>query len=659
MDILRSQINFSGCGRCDSAEWHGKVVLLIAVLWSGLNPAHAQSLAPSAAELKRLSIEELMNIDIQVTSVSKRPENLFESASAVQVITYEQIRRSGATVLPEALRLASNLEVAQINARQWAVSARGLLTDTANQLLVMIDGRSLYMPRLAGVFWDVQDLLLENIDRIEVISGPGATLWGANAVNGVVNIITKNAKDTQGLQVSAAAGTELRHQEALRYGGRIGESDFNYRFYIKQQEHDSPVDLSGAEVHAGWRNASGGFRMDGALGEIDSLTLQGNAYRARFEQPIGGQVLALGENVLGRWSRNFSETSALALQMYFDHTSRNAPGTLRDELTTYDVDFQHRFLWNARHSIVWGASYRMYNSETVGTTAQHYIPANRTLTVFSGFIQDEIGLLQDQVKFTFGTKIEHNEYTGVEYQPSVRLAWLIDPRQNLWGAVSRAVRTPARIDREQYLPGGPPYTRIGNDTFESEELLAYELGYRVQPTQRLSLAAAAFYDDYDKVRSIERVNPAAAVPTIIGNGQQGESYGVELTADYLVTDWWRLHVADTEIRVQLRPRPGSSDVSYGANESFDPRHQFSVRSSFDLPRGWQLDASYRRISALNNQNTPAYGELDLRVAWRASEKLELSLTGQNLLHRRHWEFIAQGGIRQIERSVYGKLLWNF
>ncbi|MGC3981844.1 MAG: TonB-dependent receptor [Steroidobacteraceae bacterium] len=614
----------------------------------------AQDAALPAA-LKKLSVEELLNIE--VTSVSKRPERLAETASAIQVITADDIRRSGATSLPEALRLASNLEVAQIDSRRWAISARGLNTDTANELLVMIDGRSLYTPRLAGVFWDVQDTLLEDVERIEVISGPGATLWGANAVNGVINITTKNARDTQGLMVGGATGNELRDFAGIRFGGRAGSSDFNYRVYAKHQFRDGPVLANGNDVTGGWRLNQGGFRFDGNLNSGDELTMQGDVYDGRYAQLAAADVRVKGRNLLTRWSHSTDDTSDFQLQLYYDYTYRDTPGVVAEDLDTYDFDFQHRLALNT-NTLIWGLGYRFYDSDTSKFGAQAYLPPERKLKLFSGFVQDEIEL-HPTLHLTLGTKLEHNDYTGFEFQPSGRLAWRPTAQQTLWSAISRAVRTPARVDRDQYSPGSPPYTRIGNDSFESEKLLAYELGYRLQPTARLSLAIASFYDQYDKIRSIERVNPATASPTVIGNGQQGHSYGGEFTAEYSMTDWWRLRLADTEIRISLRPSAGSTDFSYGANESFDPEHQLSLRSAFDLPRNIQIDASYRHISRIANQNVPAYGEMDVRLGWRALNNLELSLVGQNLLHAHHAEFGAGTARREIERSWYGKLVWSY
>lgn len=611
----------------------------------------------STVQLKQLSIEELMSIE--VTSVSKRPERLSETASAIQVIAADDIRRAGASSLPEALRLATNLEVAQVDSRRWAISARGLNTDTANQLLVMIDGRSLYTPRVAGVFWEVQDTLMEDIERIEVISGPGAALWGANAVNGVINITTRSAHDTQGLLFSGGAGNELRDFQSIRYGGTLGSTDFDYRFYAKHQERDGPVRPNGDDVAGGWWLNQGGFRIDGALSGSDTLTLQGDLYDGRYRAQNLNAIDARGRNLLARWSHEFSSSSALQLQLYYDFTHRDASNALSERLDTYDVDLQHHLAVGERHALTWGLGYRLYDNDLFDFGSnQRYIPAQRTSRLYSGLIQDQIELRRDW-HLTLGSKFEHNDYTGFEFQPSIRLAWLLSPQQTLWGAISRAVRTPARADREQYQPRDPPYTRLGNDTFESEELLAYELGYRVQPTARVSASIAGFYDDYDKLRSVERVDPASPTPTMIGNGQQGRSYGVEISVDYRVTDWWRLHFGDTEIRIHIRPRPGSTDFSYGANESFDPEHQLSLRSSFDLPRDIQIDAAYRHISRIDHQNVPAYGELDLRLGWWVLHNLELSLTGRNLLHARHAEFGAVNNRSEIERSIYGKLMWKF
>jgi iron complex outermembrane receptor protein len=626
------------------------------VILVGYAVAQTEQVLPPPSALKKLSVEELM--DIEVTSVSKRPERLSETASAIQVITQEDIHRSGATRLPEALRLASNLEVAQVDSRQWAISARGFNNTLANKMLVLIDGRTVYTPLFAGVFWDVQDTLLEDIDRIEVISGPGATQWGANAVNGVINVITKHSKGTQGALLEGGGGTELRGFGGMRYGGALAPN-LHYRVYGKYFDRDSTVLPNGQDATDDWHMGQGGFRMDWNASEANLITVQGDYYEGRIAQPGADDIAVSGGNVIGRWSHTISEASELKLQVYFDQTHRNIPGTFAEDLNTYDVDFQHRFPLGERHDIVWGLGYRLIDDDVGNTPALAFLPSQVSRQWFSTFGQDEIALVKDRLHLTLGTKIEHNDYTGFEFQPSGRLAWRVNQQQTLWAAISRAVRTPSRIDREFFVPGSPPFAIAGGPDFDSETLLAYELGYRVQPLPRLALTLAVFYNDYDNIRSLEQVNPPLPIPQVLANEQEGESYGAELTADYRVTDWWRLRAGYTELRIDIRPKPGSTDTTAGSNESHDPERYFSLRSSLDLPGHWELDAAFRYVSRIENQQVPAYGELDVRLGWRPRPELEFSIVGQNLLHDHHAEFGNVAMRREIERGVYGTVLWRF
>ena len=609
--------------------------------------AQAPDSLPSPGALKNMSLEQLMAIE--VSSVSRRPERLSETASAIQVITRDDIRRSGATRLPEALRLATNLEVDQLDASQWAISARGFNSGLANKLLVLIDGRTVYSPLFAGVFWDQQDILLEDIEQIEVISGPGATAWGANAVNGVINITTRPAKETRGLLAVLGGGTELHGLGAVRYGAAIG-SKAHVRAYGKYWDRDGTALPSGQDLPNDWTLGQGGFRLDWDASSVDIITLQGDVYEDRTDL-TPDDLVARGRNVMGRWSRRLSDLSDLKVQVYVDRVHRKVPGAYDDVLNTYDLDAQHRILLSGRHDVVWGVGYRRVEDD-FGSIGLAFSPERVSLETFSGFAQDEIAL-KDQLHLTVGAKLEHNPYTDFEFQPSVRLAWRATERQTIWSAVSRAVRTPSRFDRDLViLPG---------KDFHSEKLVAYELGYRAQPAERLSLSLAAFYNDYDDLRSREPAPSPSLFPLVLANGQEGGSYGLELVARYRPTDWWQLQLGHTELRVEIRPKPGSLDRTFGSAEAADSKHRLSLRSSFDLPEDLEFDAGYRYVSRITNPNllTPGYSELDLRLGWSPIPRLEVSLVGQNLLHARHEEFGSAAAAQSIERGVFAKAVWGF
>jgi iron complex outermembrane recepter protein len=607
----------------------------------------------SAQALKALSIEQLMNL--QVTSVSKRPERLSRTASAIQLITQEDIRRSGASSLPEVLRLATNLQVAQVDSRQWAISARGFNSTTANKLLVLIDGRTVYTPLFSGVFWDVQEVPLADIDRIEVISGPGATLWGANAVNGVINVITKDAKGTQGLRLEGGGGTEQRGFGTVRYGGALG-SAAHYRVYGRGFARDQTDSTSGQGAMDDWHLWQGGVRFDWDPSTTSRFTLQGDLYDGRIAQPSASDIAVSGGNVMAKWSHTISERSGVAGHLYYDRTHRDIPGTFGEDLDTYDVDLQHRARFGTRHDVVWGLGYRLINDRVVNSAAVAFLPPHVARQWFTAFVQDEIALLPDRLHVTLGTKVEHNDYTGVEIQPSGRVNWMLGPSATLWAAVSRAVRAPSRVDRELFAPGQPPYFLAGGPGFHSEEELAYELGFRRQQGS-LALSVATFYSRYHGLRSLEQVNPPPTI--VIGNGQDGESYGAEAAADYWVTQRWRLRAGYTELRVHIWPNPGSTDTSRGATESQTPDRQFFLHSSVDLPADLRLDAGLRAIDDIIKQQVPAYAELNAKLTWQPTVNIGLSVVGRNLLHRRHAEFGAPATRREIERGVYGAVEWRF
>ncbi|HEV2856415.1 MAG TPA: TonB-dependent receptor [Thermoanaerobaculia bacterium] len=616
-------------------------------------PQEAPPVEPS--ELKKLSIEELMEID--VTSVSRRSERVSQAAAAVTVITGEDIRRSGVTSLPEALRLANALHVARFDSRTWAISARGFNISTANKMLVLIDGRSVYTPLFSGVFWDVQDLLLEDVDRIEVIRGPGATLWGANAVNGVINIITKSARQTQGGLVNAGAGNEERGFGALQHGGTLGGRTW-YRAYGKYRSVDALALARGGSAEDPLRMAQGGFRVDGDRSARDSFTLQGDVYDGRIGDLVRADTDVSGGNLLGRWSRRFSEASSLDLQVYWDRTHRRVPVQFEEHRDTWDVDLQHRLPFGGRHDLVWGLGYRSSADDVENSPVLAWVPGERTQSLFTVFAQDEIRLVPDRLRLTLGARLESHEIAGTEVQPTVRVAWTPSERQILWGAVSRAVRAPTRIDQDVRFLAGPVVVVQGSRDFDFEEVVAYELGYRLQPRASASVDLAAFYNVYDHLRSQERPASGAPIPITLANKLNAETYGAELRLNLQATPWWRLYSSYTYFHKDLSLDPGSTDPTGGVSEGNDPDHRFALRSYVDLPGRLELDTWLRYVNRLPSPRVPAYTELDLRLGWRATDRLELSLVGQNLLHDQHAEFFTAMP-KEVERGVYGKATWRF
>ncbi|MEJ0034735.1 MAG: TonB-dependent receptor [Gammaproteobacteria bacterium] len=633
----------------------------------------------STATLKSLSVEQLM--DLEVTSVSKRPEKLSETASAIQVITREDIRRSGATTLAEALRLASNLQVAQKSSHGWGISARGFNTELSNKLLVLIDGRTVYTPLYSGVFWDAQDYPLEDIERIEVISGPGGTLWGANAVNGVINITTRNARDTQGLAVEAGGGTEVQDFAGIRYGGSLS-SNVTYRVYAKHFERDDSVLGNGGDASDSWRMTQGGFRLDAEPSARNTLTLQGDVYGTEEQIPAAENSRLSGANILGRWSRVYSEDSDMSLQAYYDHTHLSLPtpsngfapaGVFTDDLDTYDLDFQHHFRLTAHQQVVWGLGYRFTHDVVDAAPTLALLPPRLDHHLFSGFIEDKFQL-RENLFLTLGSKLEHNDYTGFEYEPSTRLQWNYASQQMLWAAVSRAVRTPSRIDRDlrepTLLPAPFPDSILnGSDDFSSEKLIAYELGHRAQLGAKLVTSISLFYNDYNDIRSTTPgplAFPSFGFPLVIANALEGETHGLELSAAYQPFDAWRLRGGYNLLKEHLRVKPGGVDFSNALNETADPEQQVTLHSALDLPASLQLDIGLRWVDTLHNNNgptpgtVPSYFEADARIGWRLNGNLEFSVVGQNLLHDHHPEYGFPGAARQeIERGVYGKVLMTY
>jgi iron complex outermembrane recepter protein len=634
---------------------------------------------PGPAVYKKMSLQELMDVD--VTSVAKEPQPYGQAPAAIDVITGDEIRRSGASSIPEALRLADNLDVAQKNSHDWAISARGFNTALGNKLLVLIDGRSVYTPLYSGVFWDQQDYLMEDIDRIEVISGPGGTLWGANAVNGVINITTKDASETQGIYTEAGGGSELRYFAGVRYGGTLASNVF-FRVYGKYFDRGSEVYSNGNNAADSWRMGQGGFRIDDEASDQNHFTLQGDFYDGDENVDTGGSSIVNGNNVLGRWSHTFSEDSDLSLQLYYDRTHMADPvpadplapaGVLTDDLDTYDVDFQDHFHLGDWNNIIWGLGYRFTHEVDDNTPALAFLPPVQDQNLYSGFVQDEIKL-RENLLFTMGTKLEHNDYTGFEVEPNARLQWNVTPKQMLWAAVSRAVRTPSRIDVDLSEPGpGHALTILqgGGSAYTSESVIALELGYRAQLNPKLDTSISTFYNFYNDLRSTTTNSTLdifhLPLPYYFQNNLEGRTYGIELGVNYQILDGWRLHGGYDLLQEDLHVKSGQYDLNDALNETSDPVHQFQIRSSMDLPYRLQLDTGLRWVDILrvNNgateQTVPSYFEMDARLAWQATKNLEFSIVGQNLLHDRHQEYGYPGSptTEEIARSVYGKVTWQF
>ncbi|HVS53756.1 MAG TPA: TonB-dependent receptor [Opitutaceae bacterium] len=646
------------------------LLLLLGVAVSFPPRARAQAAgATGSAALKQLSLDDLLKTE--VTSVSKFRQPLMDAATSIDVITNETIRRSAALTLPEALRLADNLNVAQKNPHDWAVSARGFNSNLGDKMLVLIDGRAVYTPLFAGVFWNAQDYILEDVARIEAISGPGGTLWGANAVNGVVNITTKPAEETQGLYLDAGTGTTLRETAALRYGGTAAPNVF-FRVYGKYFSEGPARLASGSSAADVWHQAQGGFRLDAMPAPGKKFTLQADSYGGDLGIQGSGVARIAGGNLLGRWTQTAADGAETRLQFYVDRTHLSDPfaatgfaaaGFLKDDLDTYDLDFQSGAL-AGRHHVVWGLGYR-HVVDRVRQQAPNFgfVPAHDDEDLASGFAQDEIAL-SDRVALIAGTKIEHNSFTGFEIEPNLRLRWNPSPRWMMWTAVSRAVRTPTRLDRNLAEPVANPLIK-GGPTFGSEGLVAYELGWRAEMGPQVDVSLSAFYHDYDHLRGLS-LTPRTLLPLVYSNSLEGETHGAELSVDYRPLARWQLAAGFSLLREHVRVRPGRTDFFNALDETEDPRQQFSLRSSLDLPKGIQFDTHFRWIGALivnsggRPATVPAYAELDARLTYPISLFADVSLAGQNLLDAQHPEYGAPSPAREeLRRSVYAKLTFRY
>ena len=621
--------------------------LMLATFACVAHIARAADQTASAEELKKLSVEELMNL--QVTSVSKTTESLSDAAAAIYVITHEDIIRCGAMSIPEILRLAPNLQVYQLSPSNYTITARGFSGNSAAQnfsdkLLVLIDGRSAYTPLYSGVYWDMQDLLIDDIERIEVISGPGATLWGANAVNGVINIITRKSADTQGALGSVAFGN-LEKDASGELGGAVN-ADTTFRVYAKGFERNALDTPAGTSANDFWSKGQAGFRGDWSAG-TDTITVQGDAYHGH-EVQLGSPDLNIdGANVLGRWQHSLANGS-LQLQAYYDDTQRETPGNGGFVLHTYDIELQQVMELGRSNEFIWGAGDRVSRYGITDTRTLLFVPPSRTLHLGNVFAQDSIAL-PARWKLTVGLKLEDDPYTGTTPLPNARLSWKMSDSALLWSAVSRAIRSATPFDRDvaEYL--GNTLFLVGGHDFRPEKLTAYEVGFRGQASSALSLSVSTFYDVYDDLRSIE-FTPVTLLPLQWGNAMKGDTYGVELWGNYQVADSWRLALGYTEEREHLRFKPGGSGLLGVSQAGDDPPRQAQLRSSVDLTAALTWEADLRYVGPLPNPSVRAYGELNSRLAWHVSRRWDLALSGANLLHAHHAEYTVPPS-DVISRSV--------
>jgi iron complex outermembrane receptor protein len=672
--------------------WRKRVrrIVILAFLLSLVGPAEmicAQSDQTPTVNLKQLSLEQLG--DVEVTTVSKDPQQVLKTSAAIFVITQEDIRRSGATSIPEALRLAPGVEVAQIDGNHWSVAIRGFAGQFSKSLLVLVDGRSIYTPLFEGVYWDLPYVMLEDVERIEVVRGPGGTIWGSNAVNGVINIITRSATNTKGVLATLGSGTVDQGTGDVRYGGTVGK-DFNYRVY-------GMGFIRGAEFHSDgdtfdhWRMGQLGFRADWKSGEKDTFTVQGDIYRgesgektflATFSPPAELQAnetgYVSGGNLLARWQHTTGDGSNIQIQAYFDRTNRRdlELGETRD---TFDVDFVQHVRLRGNQELTWGLGARVSPSNFIQTSqGVNFLPNKQTDCIYSGFVQYELPIVRDKLTITAGTKLEHNNFSGFDYQPSARLLWTPTVHQSFWAAVTRAVRTPSRLDQDvefailvQATPPPPIYFQIlGNPKLKAEQLIAYEAGYRTQINRNLYLDFTAFYNTYNDLQGYGPPFAAEAnrppPPHLFfvlpyANVIEGHTVGAEIAPNWKIAHWWQVRGSYSFLHMKLSDNPGIPDTG-GLLSSYmgsSPSSVVSFQSLLNLPKNFELDQTFRYSGALPAQSVASYSTLDVRLGWHVRESLDFSVVGQNLLQPHHYEFGGDPGpLVGIKRAAYAKITWR-
>ena len=667
-----------------------KKTLIFALLAGSLaSGVHAQQTPRDPQDLTYMTIEALM--EIRVTSVSRKWEPLSRAAAAIHVITPEDIRRSGATSIPELLRMVPGLDVAQVDANTWAISARGFNGQYADLLLVLIDGRTVYNPTSNGVYWDVQDTLLEDIDRIEVIRGPGAVLWGANAVNGVINIITRPASATQGGLVTTSLGSHQTPDAAFRYGGKTGNAG-HYRAFIRYFDRQPQAASSGYRSSDGWHNLRAGFRSDWELSARDSLTVLGGGYRG-LEGHVENKIISLqppvaqeipvreriaGGDILTRWRHAFSDRSDIELQTYFDYTAR-LDYTRAELRKTADFDLQYHTAIKRRHDLVWGLRHRYTADHTSGSFLVSFDPRLHINNTFSAFVHDEITLLPERLRLVLGVRYDHFDVREIDFQPDGRLLWSPRSNHSLWLAVSAPIIQPSfasesiRVSRTAFpgLGGTPTVVALlRNPDLEDGHALSFQAGYRGQLVPTLAAGVEGFYTRHKDSVSIDpgapflENDPApthVVLPLVFQNSLEGETHGLELNATWQATSRWKLTSSYSWLDMNLS-HVLTGDAGAAQTIGSSPQHQFQIRSYLDLPRNWEWDTSVYGVGRLPSFGVPAYARVDTRVGWRLSERAAISLVGQNLLRRRHTEFGSLGAsieTTEVKRTGYARFTWSF
>ncbi len=676
---------------------HTKIVCLMIIFFLTMIKS---AVFAESDNLGMLSLDELLNVDI--VSVAKLPEKIIKTPAAVHVITGEDLRRSGVTSIPEALRMVPGMDVYRIDANKWAISARGFANKFSNKMLVMIDGRTVYTPLFSGVYWDVQDTMLEDIDRIEVICGPGGSLWGSNAVNGIINIITKDSADTQGGLVTFEGGSKDKGTEAARYGGWLDERT-SYRVYCKYFDRDGFDTIKGDSASNSYHSARTGFRMDRNLDGGDKITLQGDLYKGisnsdrmyitlkspySYWQKSSDRIS--GGNISGKWSHIISDNSDMVLKFYYDHTKREE---IYSSVTrnTIDMDFQHRFHLTNNNEILWGLEYcynqddiPTYTNPATGLYAYKFDPQTSSEGIFSGFIQNRSDFDNKKGEITIGTKFEHNNYTGLEWQPSARFIWRFNNKNSIWSAISRSVRIPSRIENDGTINTTPffkpilPPTGItmmpritANDKLKSEKVMSYELGFRKRASDNIFMDISLFYNHYkDIIAGVKTGKPFLetypsihmVVPITMGNNFTVDSFGSELSCNWAIRKWWRLTSGFTWFKLNIVNDNGTTDPRPDMAENNNSEYQASLISYMDLPHNLELNTMLFYVDGLDYSKVDSYVRCDINMSWHSGHGLAITIGGRNLFNGRHIEFNSEYiGIAEtyIPTTFYGKITWSF